>query len=160
MVGEEIHRWRDVPAKQTGICGRLRFRGERTSLVSNRTWSSSPPTSSGSESALRRQIRHRVAPSRPRCQEPSRGREVDLELSAVWRGRRLPREERVAECTVVPFIWREREGERDGELPVGLAAACVGGYCSRYTVNSPRGGEGKGAALQVVLHPDESASTY
>jgi hypothetical protein len=126
MVGEEIHRWGDGPAKRTAICGRFRFRGERTSLVSNRTWSSwssSASTSTGSESALCRRIRRRVAPSRPRSREPPRGREVDLELSAVWRRRRLPQQDRVAECTVVPFIWREREGERVGELPVGLAAA-------------------------------------
>jgi hypothetical protein len=73
--------------------------------------------------------RHRV-PLRPPCHgtsppstDASRGREVEREVSWLWCGRRLPREAGEGERIVNPYIWREREGDRDGEEAVARAAA-------------------------------------
>ena len=105
------------------ICGCIVFDRERDCVLMNSISSSSQPTGTGSDSPFRRQIHRRVAGTRATSIDASRGREVERELSWVWRGRRLPREAGEGERTVNSFIWREREGERVGEDVVVRAVA-------------------------------------
>jgi hypothetical protein len=51
-------------------------------------------------------------------------------VSGRWRGRILPREAGEGECTVTPYIWREREeGHGGGERVAASAADANGEQC-------------------------------
>jgi hypothetical protein len=148
MVGEGSQRiGRDEPRrKQIGPL--FVFGREWHCMLTTSTSSSAHPSGAGADSTARREIRRRVAAKNRPSADGSRRSEVEREVSGVWRGRLLPREEGEGAATVNPCIWREREECREEGERVALAAA---GECSPYPMNSNSVGEGKGDALQSVL---------
>ena len=96
------------------------------------TSSSTQPMGTGVDATFPRQIHRRVAGNHPST-DASKGRDVEREVSGVWRGRLLPREAGEGECTVTPCIWREREEGRDGGERIARAA--VGCRGELYPLN-------------------------
>jgi hypothetical protein len=111
---------RDEPWRNR-ICGLFVFARDRTCLLSTSTSSSTQPTGTDADATFPRQIRRRLAGNPPSA-DASKGRDVEREVSGVWRGRLLPREAGEGECTVTPCIWREREEGRGGGERIALAA--------------------------------------
>jgi hypothetical protein len=99
------------------------FGRERHCVLTTSTSSSAHPSGAGADSTGRREIRRRVASkNRPSADEWRRS-EVERDVSGVWRGRLLPREEGEGAATVNPCIWREREERREEGERVALTAA-------------------------------------
>jgi hypothetical protein len=135
---------RDEPRRKR-IWGLFVFACERDCLLTTSTSSSSHPTGTGADSTFRRHIRRRVARKNRPSPDVSRRREVEREVSTVWRGWLLPREAGEGECTVTPCIWREREEGREEGEGIACVAAGEGGTVSpkRWTVQE----EGRGRVM-------------
>jgi hypothetical protein len=112
--------------RRSRICGRFVFGRDRRWLVTNSTSSSTAPTGTGAVATFPRTNRRRLVGNR-RIADASNGREDDREGSGRWRGRSLPREAVEGECTVTPYIWREREEGRGGGGRVAASAAASRG---------------------------------
>jgi hypothetical protein len=84
---------------------------------------SAHPSGAGADSTGRREIRRRVASKNRPSADGWRRSEVERDVSGVWRGRLLPREEGEGAATVNPCIWREREERREEGERVALTAA-------------------------------------
>jgi hypothetical protein len=87
-LGDENNGFGDEEPRRSRICGRFVFGREREGLL---TCSCSRLTGTDFDSPFRRQIRCHVAGSRLTSTDTSRGREVERELSSMWRGCILPR---------------------------------------------------------------------